>query len=76
MGWGAYIPEFIKIGSDIQNLFEGDTNTCTLEQQGDLKSLLLILQNKESRLQTDLKYMYTTPLCNISGFFCLFVKQK
>jgi hypothetical protein len=40
MGSGAliYIPNFIKTGSDIQNLAWGDSQTCT--QHGDLISFL------------------------------------
>jgi hypothetical protein len=39
---------FIKIGSGIQKLIEGDT--WTHRQQGDLISQLLFFQNKESRV--------------------------
>jgi hypothetical protein len=47
MGSGAmlYIPNFIKISSDIQKLI-GRIH----RQQGDLISLLSFYQNKESRL--------------------------
>jgi hypothetical protein len=49
MGSGAMISvsSFIKIGSGIQNLIGGDTQTH--RQQGDLISLLLAFQNRESR---------------------------
>jgi hypothetical protein len=43
-----YIPNFINIGSGIQKLIEGDAQTH--RQHGDLISLLLLFQNKESRL--------------------------
>jgi hypothetical protein len=50
MGSGAmvYIPSFLKIGSGIQKLMGG--NTQTHRQHGDLLSLLLFFQNKECRL--------------------------
>jgi hypothetical protein len=44
------IPSLIKIGSGGRKL-EGGMHTDTPRQQGDLISLLLLLQNKESRLQ-------------------------
>jgi hypothetical protein len=44
-----YIPRFIKIGSGIQTLIWGET------QRGDLISLLVFFQNKESRLKMSLK---------------------
>jgi hypothetical protein len=49
MGSGAviYVPSFIKIGSGIQKLIGGDTETD--RQQRDLISLLF--QNKGSRLK-------------------------
>jgi hypothetical protein len=47
-GVTIYIPSFIKIGSDIQKLLRG---IHTHGQQGDLISLVLCLQNKESRLK-------------------------
>jgi hypothetical protein len=43
----VYIPNFMKIGSAIQKLIAGDTQT----QRGDLISLLLFFQNKESGLK-------------------------
>jgi hypothetical protein len=51
MGSGAviHIPSFIKIGSDIQKLTEGDT------QDRDCISLLSFFQNKENRLK---RYSY------------------
>jgi hypothetical protein len=53
MGSGAmiYIPSFIRTGSGIQNLLRG-IHIQTHRQQGDLKSLSLFFQNKESRLKT------------------------
>jgi hypothetical protein len=42
----SYVPSFIKIDSDIQKLIGG-----IHRQQGDLISLLLFFQNKESRLK-------------------------
>jgi hypothetical protein len=50
MGLGAmiYIPSFIKSGSGIQKLIGG---MHIKTQQGDPTSLLLFLQNKESRLK-------------------------
>jgi hypothetical protein len=49
MGSGAiiYIPSFIKIGSDIQKLIRGVTDT----QRGDRINLLPFFQNKESSLK-------------------------
>jgi hypothetical protein len=44
-----YIPSFIKIGSGIQKLTVGDTQTYG--QHGDLISLLLFFQHKESKLK-------------------------
>jgi hypothetical protein len=48
MGSGAMIciPSFVKIGSGVRNLMGG-----MHRQQGDLISLLLFFQNKESRLK-------------------------
>jgi hypothetical protein len=42
MGSGAviYVPSFIKIGSGVQRLTGGDTQTHTHRQQRDLISLL------------------------------------
>jgi hypothetical protein len=53
MGPGAmiHIPSFIKIGSGIQKLKWGihiQTHTHTLRQQGDIISIFLFFQNKES----------------------------
>jgi hypothetical protein len=50
MGSGAtiYASSFIKIGSAIQNLMR---DSQTHRQRGDLISLLLFFQNKESRLK-------------------------
>jgi hypothetical protein len=49
----VYIPSFIRIGSGIQNLLEGIyMQTHKHRQEGDLMSLLLLFQNKESRLKT------------------------
>jgi hypothetical protein len=45
-----YIQSFIKIGSGIQKLLE-EMHIQTHRQQGDLISLLLFFQNKESRLK-------------------------
>jgi hypothetical protein len=45
-----YIPSFIKIGSGIQMMTEGDSQTH--RQHGDLISLLLFFQNKESWLKS------------------------
>jgi hypothetical protein len=52
MGSGAviYVPSFIKIGSGVQELIRG-IHRHTHGQQGDLISLLLFFQNKESRLK-------------------------
>jgi hypothetical protein len=53
-GAKIYIPSFIKIGSGIQKLIEGDSQTQ--RQHGDLISLLLLLacfpylERNESRL--------------------------
>jgi hypothetical protein len=46
-----FIPSFIKIGSRVQKLL-GRIPIQTHRQQGDLKSLTLFFQNKESRLKT------------------------
>jgi hypothetical protein len=50
MGSGVmtYIPSFIKIGSGIQKLIEGIHG-----QHGDVISLLLFFQNKESGLRNE-----------------------
>jgi hypothetical protein len=58
MGSGAmvYIISFIKIGSSIQRLIEGDSQTH--RQHGDLISLLLFFQNKENALKSK-----ENPLC-------------
>jgi hypothetical protein len=57
----VYIPCFIKIGSGIQKLIEGDTDTQTAPRSRKLilffknkkiKLILSILQNKERRLKT------------------------
>jgi hypothetical protein len=49
MGSGAviYVPSLIKIGLGIQKLIRG-----IHRQQGDLISLILFFQNKESRLKS------------------------
>jgi hypothetical protein len=51
------IPSFIKTDSPIQKLIGGggytDRHTHTYRQQGDLISLLLFYQNKESRLKKE-----------------------
>jgi hypothetical protein len=44
-----YIPSFIKIGSAIQKLIRGVTETH--KQYGDCIGLLSLFQNKESRLK-------------------------
>jgi hypothetical protein len=51
MGSGAmiYIASYINIGSDIQQVIRGDSQTH--RQQGDRISLLLYFQNKESKLK-------------------------
>jgi hypothetical protein len=51
-----YIPSFIKIGSGIQKLMGGGICRHTHRQQGDLISLLLYFQNKESRLKMKCKF--------------------
>jgi hypothetical protein len=58
MGLGAmiYIPRFITIGSGIQKMITGDT--FTHRQHGDLLSLLLFFQNKESRLKSTSNFHY------------------
>jgi hypothetical protein len=45
----AYVPSLLKIGSGIQKLLKGDTETHM--QHGDCVSLLLLLQNKGNRLK-------------------------
>jgi hypothetical protein len=56
MGSGAmiyeHIPSFIQIGSDIQKLIAGDTQTY--RQLDDFISLLLFLKYKESSLKMQL----------------------
>jgi hypothetical protein len=44
-----YKPNFMKIGSGIRKFIMRDSHTN--RQQGDLISLLLFFQNKESRVQ-------------------------
>jgi hypothetical protein len=53
MGSGAmiYKQRFIEVGSGVQRLIFGDTQTH--RQQGDLISLLQFLQNKKSRLKIE-----------------------
>jgi hypothetical protein len=75
MGSGAviHVSSFIKIGSGIQKLMGGgDTqkhrHTHTHTEQGDLISLLLFLQNKESRLKKQIKSRL-----NLSGLKIKFV---
>jgi hypothetical protein len=54
IGLGAQcIPSSIKIGSSIQKVMGKGTHTDmqTYRQEGDLISLLLFFQNKESRLK-------------------------
>jgi hypothetical protein len=59
MGSGAviYVPSFIKIGSGVRKLTEGDTqthtntNTHTHGEQRDLIGLFYFFQNKESMLK-------------------------
>jgi hypothetical protein len=55
MGSGVmtYIPSLIKIGSGIQKLIGGDSQTH--RQHGDLIRLLLFFQNKESRLKKEIR---------------------
>jgi hypothetical protein len=50
MGSGAMIPSSINIASGIRKLIGG--NTQTHRQHGDIISLLLFFQNKESRLKS------------------------
>jgi hypothetical protein len=59
MGSGAvmYIPSFIKNGSGIQKSI-GEIHIH--RQHGDLISLLLSFQNKESRLKTGLSVTFST----------------
>jgi hypothetical protein len=45
-----YIPSFVKIGSGIQRLIGGG-DSQTHRQHGDLISLILCFQNKESMLK-------------------------
>jgi hypothetical protein len=46
-----YLPSFTKIGSGIQKLMGGGGDTQRHRQQGDLISLPLFFENKESRLK-------------------------
>jgi hypothetical protein len=50
-GTTLYIPTFIKIGSGIQKLIGGHTDTNT--EDGDRLSRLLYPQKKGSRLKAD-----------------------
>jgi hypothetical protein len=49
MGSGAmtYAPSFIKIGSGIQKLIGGDTQTHTHRQQHDLISLIYFFKGRK-----------------------------
>jgi hypothetical protein len=61
-----YIPSFIKTGSGIHNLIEGDSQTH--RQHGGLISLLLFFQNKESRLKKrTAQYSYITVYVSTSS---------
>jgi hypothetical protein len=46
-----YIPNFIKIGSSIQKLIGGYTDTQMHRQHDGRISLSIVFQNKESRLK-------------------------
>jgi hypothetical protein len=66
MGSGAitYIPSYIQIGSGIQKLKGG--NTQTHRQQGDLISLCcLFFENKKRGLKTETVDMKTLPQMHI-----------
>jgi hypothetical protein len=60
-----YMTSFIKIGSGLQKLIGRKAQTH--REQGDLISILLFLQNKESRLKT---FMYLSSLKNIKSILC------
>jgi hypothetical protein len=62
------VPGFINIGSGIQN-WMGNTHTC--RQHGDLVSLSLFLQNKESMLIT-----WRTGRCRIINKLLLWMHIK
>jgi hypothetical protein len=49
MGSGAviYVPSFVKIGSGVQKLIRGDTQTHTHGQQRDLISLLYFFKTRK-----------------------------
>jgi hypothetical protein len=68
MGAGAmiYRASFIKIGSAIQNLI-GEIHIQTHRQQGDLISLFLFFQNKESRLIIQILYALFKMLMTQTG---------
>jgi hypothetical protein len=70
MGSGTiiYIPSFINIDSGIQKLIGRDTH----RQQGDLISLLLFFQNKESRLKSIFLLM-NAAICGVPWYM---IKQK
>jgi hypothetical protein len=59
-----YIPSFIKIGSDIQQLIGRDSQTAWY-----LISLLLFFQNKESRLKTIHKRLMWSVSCEVRTEF-------
>jgi hypothetical protein len=50
-----YIPSFIEIGSGMQKIMGGGGDSHIYRQHGDLISLLLFVQNKESRLVEKMK---------------------
>jgi hypothetical protein len=58
MGSGSMmnIPDLITVGSGLQKLMERDTQT------GDLISILLFFQNKESRLKMETKHSHLSTL--------------
>jgi hypothetical protein len=63
MGSGAliYIRSFRKIDSGIQKLIE-EWDSQTQRQHGDLISLLLFLQNEESRLKMEFSCFLQFPM--------------
>jgi hypothetical protein len=65
-----YIPSFIKIGSAVQKLM-GRIHKQTHRQEGDLISLLLFFQNKESRLK--MKCYPKIKLFNAIAFFIVYL---
>jgi hypothetical protein len=68
-----YIPSFIKIGSGIPELMEGDTQTHG--QQDDLISLLICFHNKSEVQQHEAAIRYFLCVCVVTETLRRFVKD-